>query len=470
MTGKGFRKTICALGIAAALSGSLSGCGSEKQPTTYELGMEALEKGSYTEAVSYFQDMLNNETGTEAEAYRGLGIAAVRQKDYDTAISWFQKCLDAIPENRNYIDFTEDVLFYQANAYTQNGDTDKAMNLYNQLLTGKHAGRAYLLRGILYADSGKFGQAGQDFRKAVDRDDSYEVYLQIYTCYARNNREADGAAYLKEAQEKIPQTPEESYEMGRINFELKDYDAAINDLKTAVEGKVDGAVMLLGKIYLLNKDTDSARELFRSGLSTEGQGSVCYNGLALCDIADGDYDSALSNISSGLSSGDGKVQEELLFNEIIVYEKKLDFTTALEKAKAFAESYPQNTDAAREMKFLQNRTKATPPASSDTSGGTGSTGGTDSTEAGTESGTGTGTSGGTAESGYGDGSADTSGTDGAYSDGTYAGTDGTYSDGTYAGTDGAYGDGTYAGTDGTYSDGTYAGTDGAYGDGTYSGN
>ena len=238
--------------------------------------------------------------------------------------------------------------------------------------------------------------------------------------------------------------------MGRINFELKDYDAAINDLKTAVEGKVDGAVMLLGKIYLLNKDTDSARELFRSGLSTEGQGSVCYNGLALCDIADGDYDSALSNISSGLSSGDGKVQEELLFNEIIVYEKKLDFTTALEKAKAFAESYPQNTDAARELKFLQNRTKATPPASSDTSGGTGSTGGTDSTEAGTESGTGTGTSGGTAESGYGDGSADTSGTDGAYSDGTY-------SDGTYAGTDGAYGDGTYAGTDGTYGDGTYSG-------------
>ena len=118
MTGKGFRKTICARGIAAALSGSLAGCGTEKQPTTYELGMEALEKGSYTEAVSYFQDMLNNETGTEAEAYRGLGIAAVRQKDYDTAISWFQKCLDAIPENRNYMDFTEDVLFYQANAYT----------------------------------------------------------------------------------------------------------------------------------------------------------------------------------------------------------------------------------------------------------------------------------------------------------------------------------------------------------------
>lgn len=460
MTGKGFRKTICALGIAAVLSGSLTGCGTEKQPTTYELGMEALEKGSYTEAVSYFQDMLDNETGMEAEAYRGLGIAAVRQKDYATAISWFQKCLDAIPENRNYMDFTEDVLFYQANAYTKNGDTDKAMNIYNQLLTGKHAGRAYLLRGILYADDGKFGQAGQDFRKAVDRDDSYEVYLQIYTCYARNNREADGAAYLKEAQEKIPQTPEEYYEMGRINFELKDYDAAISDLKTAVEGNVDGAIMLLGRIYLLNGDTDSARELFQSGLSTEGQASVCYNGLALCDIADGDYDSALNNISSGLSSGDGKVQEELLFNEIIVYEKKLDFTTALEKAQAFAESYPQNTDAARELKFLQNRTEATPPASSsESSGNTGSAGGTDSTGTGTEAGSGTGTSDGTTESGYGDGSTDTLG--------TYAGTDGTYSDGTYAGTDGTYSDGTYAGT---YSDGTYAGTDGAYGDGTYSGN
>ena len=447
MTGKKIRTALAAAGLALLVSVPLAGCSKEAEPTAYEQGMEALDKGSYTEAAAYFQDVLNSDTTLEAEAYRGLGIVAIRQKDYASAITYLQKSLDAIPTNRSYLDFTEDVLFYQADAYTKSGDTDKAMNIYNQLLTGKNAGRAYLLRGILYADDGKFGQAGQDFRKAVARDDSYEVYLQIYTCYARNSREADGAAYLKEAQEKTPETPEEYYEMGRINFELKDYDAAIKDLKTAVEGNVDGSIMLLGKIYLLNNDTDSARSLFQSGLSAEGQESVCYNGLALCDMAAGDYDSALSDISSGLAAGDGNAREELLFNEIVAYEKKLDFSTALEKAKAFLEEYPQNTDASQELTFLQNRTEATRPSSTDT-------GETSSTDTGASNSTGTGTD----ESGYGDGTAD--GTDSS----TGGSTDGT--DSTYYGTDGSTDgtDGTYYGTDGSTdgTGGTYYGTDGTY--------
>ncbi|MCA5964032.1 hypothetical protein LC724_31870 [Blautia sp. RD014234] len=54
--------------------------------------------------------------------------------------------------------------------------------------------------------------------------------------------------------------------------------------------------------------------------------------MAYCDILDGDYDSALSNIQKGLDTGDQDEKQALLFNEIVAYEKKMDYASAKEKS------------------------------------------------------------------------------------------------------------------------------------------
>ena len=59
------------------------------------------------------------------------------------------------------------------------------------------------------------------------------------------------------------------------------------------------------------------------------------------------------NIENGLSCGGA--EEELLFNEIVVYEYKLDFNTAKEKMQEFLKKYPDNQEAVRENSFLQSR-------------------------------------------------------------------------------------------------------------------
>ena len=46
-----------------------------------------------------------------------------------------------------------------------------------------------------------------------------------------------------------------------------------------------------------------------------------YNGLALCAIADEDYDGALSYISQGLALDGTEGKQDLYFNEIVAYEK-----------------------------------------------------------------------------------------------------------------------------------------------------
>ena len=50
-----------------------------------------------------------------------------------------------------------------------------------------------------------------------------------------------------------------------------------------------------------------------------------YNGLAVCDMAEGNYDSALENISSGISIASDDEMQSLLFNEIVAYEKNWIF-------------------------------------------------------------------------------------------------------------------------------------------------
>ena len=341
--------------LAALLAAlSLTGCGETQIATSYEDGMEALRTGDYATAEALFQIAVDID-GREAEGHRGLGIIAVRQDRCEEAADYFSMALNEIPDYKDSAAFREDILFYQAEAWHRLGQNDKAMSNYNQLLDGKNAGRAYLLRGKLYAEDGKFGQAGQDFRKAVERDGDYEVYLQIYEVYTSNNRQADGAAFLKEGIRKKPSTAEEYYELGRISYVLGEYEEAKQYLERAVREDVSGALTLLGRVYLEENDIEKARELFREGAAAEDSQGVGYNGLALCALYEEQYDEAINYIKSGMATLNGNVKEALRFNEIVAYECKLDFETAAARMDSFLKLYPDNEDALRENLFIQSR-------------------------------------------------------------------------------------------------------------------
>ena len=85
------------------------------------------------------------------------------------------------------------------------------------------------------------------------------------------------------------------------------------------------------------------------------QGAKAYNGLAMCDIYDGAYDSALENIAQGLKENSKEDEQGLLYNEIVAYEYKRDFATAKEKMKIYLEQYPEDEAALRENEFLSTR-------------------------------------------------------------------------------------------------------------------
>ena len=52
---------------------------------------------------------------------------------------------------------------------------------------------------------------------------------------------------------------------------------------------------------------------------------------------------------------DAEDMQSLLFNEIAVYEKKLDFQTALQKANEYLGLYPDDKTVKKELAFLKTR-------------------------------------------------------------------------------------------------------------------
>ena len=58
---------------------------------------------------------------------------------------------------------------------------------------------------------------------------------------------------------------------------------------------------------------------------------------------------------SCLTFAEGEELKSLLFNEMTIYEKKLDFVTAKQKAEEYLELYPDDKTMKKELAFLKTR-------------------------------------------------------------------------------------------------------------------
>lgn len=337
--------------LVLALSLALCGCGTQDSGA-YGRGAAALQQGDYSTAIEEFQTAADQD-GRAAEAYRGQGIACLRQGEYARAVTLFSLSLEEMKHSNK--EFSRDVLFYQAEAYEKNGQSGEAEAIYTELTEDGGDARAFVLRGRGKLQGGDTVGAREDFESALDCDGSYEVYLQIYQAYTAVNREADGADYLERALESAPGDAEDYKYQAQVHYYLGDYEKAKEDLSKAGEEEDDESRLLLGKLCLETEDAAAARSVYQNYLENGERPAEAYNGLALCDIQEKDYDSALQNIRRGIECGDEEAMRDLLYNEIVVYEYQLDFVTAKSKMKEFLEKYPGDEDAVRENIFLQSR-------------------------------------------------------------------------------------------------------------------
>ena len=198
-------------------------------------------------------------------------------------------------------------------------------------------------------------------------DATYDRAIQIYSAYLDCDLEADGTAYLEEALAADADGDGDPCDRGLVCYYMEDYDTAKEELITAVNDGDNEAKLLLGMVYMAQGDLSNARTMYQDYVSVATEGgedeedysqAKGYSGLVLCDLQEGNYEQALTDIASGLAVADSEDMQDLLFNEIVAYEKKLDFSTALQKVTAYLETYPDDTEAQKEEAFLKTRTGA----------------------------------------------------------------------------------------------------------------
>lgn len=347
------RLTVCIFAACAGIL-ALTGCGSENKKN-YDQATLDLNQQNYDYSLKEFQDSIS--AGYKlAESYRGLGISQFYLGSYQEAIDSFNSALSSDKAGKS---LKKDVLAYRATAELKTGQYDSAMADCQTLAEDYSMdGNLYYLTGCVALAMDSYEEAASDFTEAYGDESTYDMAIQIYEAYLEHDMEADGTRYLEAALKKDAKSAQDYCDRGRVYYYMEDYDNAAKALTEAVsKGSTEG-MLLLGKVYMAQGDSASARSMYQQYVDADNTDpSEGYNGLALCDIEDGSYDSALENISKGLE-GDTSSEEmqDLLYNEIVVYEKKLDFATALSKAEQYVNMFPDDQKAAKELTFLQSRT------------------------------------------------------------------------------------------------------------------
>ena len=342
------------LWMLAACTGILflSGCNSEAKKT-YDQAEQDLKDGIYDDALTGYEASAKAEYKT-AESFRGAGIAKLRLGNYQEAADYFTS---ALKEDKISKSLKKDILSYRATAQLEAEDYEGAMADCQTLASDYSMdGNTYYLTGCVALAMDSYDEASSNFTEAYGEDATYDRAIQIYEAYLEKDMEADGTRYLEAALKTEPKNAEDYCNRGKVYYYMEDYSNAQKELTEAVNQKSTEGMLLLGMVYRAQGDTSNARNMYQQYVSADDSDPAKgYNGLALCDMDDGSYDSALENISKGLEDASTEEMQDLLFNEIVVYEKKLDFATALSKMQEYIKMFPDDENAAKELTFLQSR-------------------------------------------------------------------------------------------------------------------
>lgn len=159
----------------------------------------------------------------------------------------------------------------------------------------------------------------------------------------------------------------ERYEEAAKQFEA----AVINEKARQEKGKdtvtesgapyITEAFRGLGMAYFSLEDYEQAGNYLRQVIEAGGEETpVLYNMLGISAMKLEDYDAALEAFQAGTefpaeAADDSAVIQEMKWNRIICFEKKLDWNSAKAEMEAYMAAYPEDTSAQKEAEFLSTR-------------------------------------------------------------------------------------------------------------------
>ncbi|MGN0153436.1 MAG: tetratricopeptide repeat protein [Lachnospiraceae bacterium] len=223
---------------------------------------------------------------------RDKALSLYEKEDYEGAIDLFEEALKPrLPLLEN---FDNDVRFYLADCYVNTGEYGLACYEYSKIR--------------LWAD----GEVG-------------------------------GLSYLQ------------NVAYGLQLYDWQEYRSALPILLKAYEDGYSDLVLYVGSCYGQTGDLENMQLYYDVFLQNNEMNSFMYAQYAAIALDEGKLDEAFSYIEAGKQLEDQSNIKELLFDEIVYYEKLKDYNTAYEKAKAFVEAFPNDAGGRNEYDLLYTR-------------------------------------------------------------------------------------------------------------------
>ena len=153
---------------------------------------------------------------------------------------------------------------------------------------------------------------------------------------------------------------EDPIETGLLCLEEKRYADALAAFEKAVadENDIGEAYRGIGIVYWEQENYPKAKEYFTKALlNGSAKTGTIYNLLGICSLKEEDLDEALRYFETGIRCENKKsaLRQEMEFNVIAIYEKKLDWETAKVKMEEYIANYPDDEKAQKEAEFLKTR-------------------------------------------------------------------------------------------------------------------
>lgn len=330
-----------------------AGCGMKNKNENITAGMEYIEALEYDAAVASF------EAAKEAQEdprllYRGEGIAYLAKTQYADAAASFETALANSTGRVDGLDF--DINYYLATAYYKQGETDRAIAVYNAIIGLRPEERdAYYLRGVLHAQRGSLEEALSDFEKTISLNTrDYDRLIDIYCILEENGYREAGQTYLKNAMDSGTKYMT-NYEKGRISYYLEDYENARNYLEKARDEEGYEAVLFLGKTYETLGDFNYAVSVYNTFIESGEENARVLNQMGLCRMQMKDYEGALNAFQRAMNVENNGMLQVLKMNEIAAYENLNEFEQAASLMNDYLKDYPDDETAKREYEFLKTR-------------------------------------------------------------------------------------------------------------------
>lgn len=137
-------------------------------------------------------------------------------------------------------------------------------------------------------------------------------------------------------------------------------ETIIPDLQRAVDGGNYSALIYLASCYYATGDNEEMIKAYEEAITHLGMSTYIAYQLSSYYLRVDDLDTAIAYINDGLNCDDDMFTDKLLYNQVVYYEKTLDYNKAFELMNELYKSDESNEEFRAEYDYLYTRVNINP--------------------------------------------------------------------------------------------------------------